>query len=101
MLHAIQIARQNSELRSVLGDPIKGGKIDILNEKNILNDTSGHIEVPLSGQKRSALMLIDVIREKTDTEWEVDQVNIQFYKRKESVGEVNIYKRNAPGGGGS
>ncbi|KAL1462392.1 hypothetical protein WDU94_014230 [Cyamophila willieti] len=101
MLQAIEIARQNSELRNVLGDPIKGGKIDIHNENNILNDTNGHVEVPLSGQKRNAMMLIDLVKDNPNTDWEVDQVNIQFFKRKTSVGEINIFKRNPREGAGS
>lgn len=90
---AIEVARQNSELRALLGEPIKGGHINFQDEKNFMTESNGHFELPLQGKIHNATMLVDVVKD--NEEWMLDKINIQFNRKETIIGRVNIFKRNS------
>lgn len=92
IVQAIDVARNSSELKTLLGEPIKGGKVDVKDEKNFMNETKAHFEIPLVGKRHNATMLIDVLKEQED--WELDKVNILFKGKEEIIGQINIFKRS-------
>lgn len=94
IVQAIDVAKQNNDLKTVLGEPIKGGKVNAKDEKNFMNDQNAHFEIPLYGKVHNAVMLVDAIKDSPDTDWELDQVHIQFRGKEHIIAKINIFKRN-------
>lgn len=93
VVEAIEVAKQNSDLRALLGEPINGGRVNFNDEKNFKKENEAHFEIPLTGRIHNAMMLIDAVKE--SDEWQLDKVNIQFKGKEKVIAQINIFKRNA------